>query len=229
MAEPKQTVLLLDDDANIRHMYESALSGAGYRVLAADKVAIAWNLFLEHKPDLAILDIMLPDGTGVELCEKIREHKTHGRTPVILMTVKPEFEMKASGFKAGADQYLLKPVPPNELLLWVEALLRRLVYDKEEGDLLIAGDCRIDLKARIVTYKGQSFSFLTNKEFDLLYYLVKKRPQVISRKQILSNLWHTIAVDHVVNNHVNNLRRKLPQELADKIQTVPGKGFRYLE
>lgn len=225
----KRTILLCDDEPMIRKSYETALLEAGYRVLPADRIAIGWHLFTTEAPDLAILDVMLPDGTGLELCEKIRGHKTLSRTPVIIITVKPEFDLKKAGVLAGADQYLIKPLESKELLLWVEALLKRMDYDKEEGDVLKAGDCQIDLKARIVNYKGQAFSQLTNKEFDLFYSLVKKRPQVLSRKYILHTLWHTITVDHVVNNHINNLRKKLPQELADKIQTVPGKGFRYID
>src|SRR5581483_8613696 len=122
---------------------------------------------------------------------------------VIILTAKNESEIKIAGFKAGADQYLVKPLQPAEFLLWVEALLRRVHYDTEVGDELVAGNLRIDLKARLITFKGQTISYLTNREFDLLYFLVKKRPQVLSRK--------------------------LPPALADHIQTVPGKGLRYME
>jgi len=222
-----KTILIVEDEAHVRAVFESALVANGYRVLLADTLEIGWNLFGRENPDLVIIDIVLPDGSGLELCGKIRQHKTLNRTPVIILTGKHEIESKTAGFRAGADQYLVKPLPPQELVLWVEALLRRLSYEEGDEDLLDAGGCRIDLKSRLVSFKGQTFD-LTNKEFDLLYCLVKKRPQVLSRKFLLSRLWHTITVDNVVNTHINNLRRKLPQELADKIQTVPGKGFRFM-
>jgi DNA-binding response OmpR family regulator len=101
-------------------------------------------------------------------------------------------------------------------------------YGKDEG-VVRAGDCAIDVNAHLVRYKDQVIPYLTCKEFELLYFLVKKRPQVLSRKHILSKLWHTIAVDRVVDTHLANLRKKLPVELADKIQSVPGKGYRFLE
>ncbi|MBI3552343.1 MAG: response regulator transcription factor [Elusimicrobia bacterium] len=224
-----RTILVVEDDAAARHAVEMALSAAGHRVIATDSVASGWHLFSTECPDLAILDIQLPDGTGIELCERIRGHKERKATPVIILTSKGEFESKQTGFSAGADQYLVKPVPMKELALWAEALLKRLDYAAEDGDELKAGPCAIDLKSHIVRWNDVQISNLTGKEFDLLYFLVKKRPKVMSRKQILSQLWHTITVDHVVDTHLTNLRKKLPQELADKIQTLPGKGFRYLE
>ena len=107
----------------------------------------------------------LPDGTGLELCEKIRKHKEGRSTPVIILTAQADMESKVAGFTMGADQYLVKPLLPSELILWVDALLRRLSQDEE---------C-------------EPINF-TGKEFDLLYYLIKRRPKVLSRKQILVGL-----------------------------------------
>ena len=224
-----KTILVVEDEPQSRAIAQSILSATGYRVIATDSIAPAWHIFVNDKPDLALVDINLPDGSGLDLCRKIRGHSERGTTPVIILTGQAGFETKVEGFTAGADQYLVKPVPPQELLLWVEALLRRLAYDTEEGDVLKAGECEIQVKSHIVKFKGADITNLTGKEFDLLWYLVKNRPKVMSRKQILSKLWHTITVDHVVDTHLTNLRKKLPQELADKIQTIPGKGFRFLE
>ena len=109
----------------------------------------------------------------------------------------------------------------------VESLLRRLVSERGEGASLDAGDLKIDLETMVVRFKGELVAKLTPKEVELLHYLVKKRPQVVSRKQVLSGLWRTVAVDHVVDTHIGNLRKKLPLEVSDRIQNVPGKGFRY--
>ncbi|MFA5141303.1 MAG: response regulator transcription factor [Elusimicrobiota bacterium] len=225
----EKTILLVEDDPETRSDLQAVLSSKGYRALATDLTSTGWHLFTSHKPDLAILDLSLPDGSGLDLCKKIRDHAELRFTPVIILTGRSELESKAAGFKAGADQYLVKPVAPTEILLWVEALLRRVEYAQEDGDILQAGDCSIDIGSHLVHFQGETIPYLTCKEFELLYYLVKNRPKVLSRKHILSRLWHTIAVDRVVDTHLANLRKKLPQELADKIQSVPGKGYRFLE
>lgn len=224
-----QTILVLEDDPAVRDMLQAALQPAGHRVIATDRLATAWHMFISEKPDLAILDVSLPDGTGIEFCEKIRKHKDRGQTPVIMLTAQSDFESKSSGFTAGADQYIVKPISPQEIVLWVDALLRRVSYADEPEDVLSAGGCEIDVKAHLVRYGGQTIANLTKKEFELLYYLMKRRPRVLSRKAILTGLWHTITVDHVVDTHLTNLRKKLPTALSDKIQTIPGKGFRFLE
>jgi len=224
-----RTILIVEDDIQVRALIQDCLGAAGHRVIATDSIASGWHLFATEKPELCIIDLNLPDGTGLELCEKIRKHKGGRSTPVIILTAQADMESKIAGFTTGADQYLVKPLLPSELILWVDALLRRLSQDEECEPLLRARDCEIDVPAHIVRYKGAEISNLTGKEFDLLYYIMKRRPKVLSRKQILVGLWRTITVDHVVDTHLTNLRKKLPRELADKIQTLPGKGFRYLE
>ncbi|MBI4346792.1 MAG: response regulator transcription factor [Elusimicrobia bacterium] len=225
-----QTVLMVEDDAVPRGALELVLKAKGYRVLVTDRVDAGWHLFLKENPDLCVLDIALPDGSGVDLCRKIREHKDRWFTPVILLTGKGELQTKAEGFDAGADQYLVKPVAPDELVMWVQALLRRVGFDqKERFSVVKAGDLEINEDAHLVLYRGTSLGGLTVKEFDLLLYLVKNRPRVLSREQLLKALWHTITVDQVVDTHLSNLRRKLPREVADRIQTVPGKGFRFMD
>lgn len=226
MSEGK-TILLVEDDALSREPLRAALQGAGYRVLEADGVAVGLNEFRTKSPALVVLDIQLPDGTGLEFCRAVRAHKTLAKTPVIMLTGRGGLEQKGEGFSAGADHYLVKPVHPREALMWVASLLRRVASEREEGESLEAGDLAIDRKALVVRYKDAVLPKLTAKEVELLYFLVRKRPAVLSRKYILSTLWRTVAVDHVIDTHIGNLRRKLPVELADRIQNVPGKGFRY--
>lgn len=226
MSEVK-TILLVEDDAWVREPLRAALQAAGYRVLEADGVAVGLNEFRTKSPALVVLDIELPDGTGLEFCRSVRAHKSLAKTPVIMMTGRGGLEQKGEGFEAGADHYLVKPVHPREIVMWVESLLRRLKVEREEGDLLVAGDLSIDRKAVVVRYKDAPLPKLTAKEVELLFFLVRKRPQVLSRKYILSNLWRTVAVDHVIDTHIGNLRKKLPAEVSDRIQNVPGKGFRY--
>lgn len=229
MAPKPKTLLLVEDNASFREPIAAALSGAGYRVIESDGVAVGFHLFQKDEPDLVIVDVGLSDGDGFELCRKIRASANRAATPVIMLTAKGALEEKEEGFGAGADQYLVKPVIPRELLLWVQALLQRLRYDSGDDGLLQVGELTIDPSAHMVRFGDTVVSDLTSKEFDLLYFMVRKRPKVLSRPYILSNLWHTVAVDKLVDTHMGRLRHKLPRALADKLQAVPGKGFRYFD
>jgi DNA-binding response OmpR family regulator len=227
-AQPK-LILVVEDDAATRSMLRAVLEEDGHRVLESDGAAVGLHLFRTRKPDLAVLDVNLPDGDGMDLCRKMRSSPAQGSVPVIMLTAKSGMEDKLSGFDAGADQYLTKPICAKEFLMWVRALLRRVGLDKEEGPQLRCGDLIVDSKARIVAFKGQAIANLTGKEFDLIYHLVKKRPQVLSRKFILASLWHTVASEHLVDTHISNLRKKLPPEVSNRIQNVSGVGFRFFE
>lgn len=228
MAEA-QLILLVEDDGAVRAMAREALLSAGYRVIEAERIALGLELFRRQKPDLLLLDVELPDGTGLELCRQVRAHPSLSKTPVILLTGRGELEQKGEGFAAGADHYLVKPMLPQELVMWVQSLLRRLKFDEDEGAELRLGDLAIDISGRLVRYREQLISDLTVKEFDLLYFLVKHKRKVLTRKYILTNLWHTVAVDRLVDVHISNLRKKVPAELSDMIQSIPGKGFRFLD
>ena len=224
-----KTLLVVEDDEAVRRAAALALSSLGHRVLQCESLEVGFHLFQAEKPDLVVLDVVLPDGTGLDFCRKVRAHGNLSTTPVIMLTGRGQFQDKEQGFEAGADQYLVKPVAPKELLMWVKALLRRIDYSSDSGGALVAGEVTIDPEAHLVRFRDASIPYLTRREFDLFYSLVKSRPKVLSRKFILSKLWHTVSVDGVVDTHISNLRRKLPQLLADRLQTVPGKGFRYFE
>ncbi|MBI4347754.1 MAG: response regulator transcription factor [Elusimicrobia bacterium] len=224
-----KTLLFIEDDLETRRYAALALAGLGHRVLEADTIAVGLHLFQSERPDLVILDIALPDGSGLEFSRKARAHKVLARTPIIMLTGKGELDDKAAGFDAGADQYLVKPVAPRELAMWAQALLQRVAFEEGHGGELVAGDVIIDPDANLVRFRNLSIANLTNKEFDLFYCMVKNRPKILSRQFFLSKLWRTVAVDNLVDSHLRNLRRKLPQELADRLQAVPGKGFRYFD
>ncbi|MBI5202146.1 MAG: response regulator transcription factor [Elusimicrobia bacterium] len=224
-----RTILFIEDDAQTRRYSALAITGLGHRVLESEGVEVGLSLFNTERPDLIILDINLPDGNGVDFCRRVRAHPTLARTPIIMLTGKGEMDDKAAGFDAGADQYLVKPVPPRELGMWVQALLQRLAFEEGKGGELVVGDLALNADAQLVRFQNLTISNLTGKEFDLLYALVKNRPKILSRQFFLSKLWKTVATDNLVDTHLRNLRRKLPQALADRLQAVPGKGFRYFD
>ena len=139
MTEQK-TILLVEDDALVRDPLRAALQGDGYRVLEADGVAVGLNEFRPKEPDLVVLDVELPDGSGLEACRGIRAHKTLGKTPVVMLTGRGHMDQKGEGFASGADHYLVKPVHPREVLMWAESLLRRVKAERSEGEALVAGE-----------------------------------------------------------------------------------------
>lgn len=224
----EKKILLVEDDAATRAPIREVLLASGYRVMEAESTEMGIHLFLRQAPDLVILDVQLPDGSGLGVCSVIRKHKTLSKTPVIMLTGAGKLDDKTAGFTAGADHYLVKPVDPAEILLWIQALWRRAAPEDAFGTSVEAGDLKVNREEHWVRFKGQEITNLTVKELELLCFLVRHRPKPLSRKNILSRLWRTVAVDHLVDTHISNLRKKLPPELSDRIQSVPGKGFRYL-
>ncbi|HAH07579.1 MAG TPA: DNA-binding response regulator [Elusimicrobia bacterium] len=224
----RKKILAVEDDGVVLDYIIDTLC-ADYEILPAKTLKAGWSLFKERRPDLAILDLSLPDGSGIDLCRKIREYSEQGDIPVIMLTARGGLADKAEGFSAGADQYLVKPLESAELRMWTQALLKRIATDKGERGRIHAGRLVLDPDAMLATWESSLIHGLTPKEFELLLHLVRRRPAVVSRKEILSRLWHTVAADNLVDAHLCNLRRKLPPALAGRIQAVPGKGFRYLE
>jgi DNA-binding response OmpR family regulator len=225
-----KSVLIVEDNPEVSSLMKQALQEAGYEVLVSDLLASGFNIFLTRHPSLVIVDLDLPDGSGLDLCGKIRAHKPLNATPIIILTGHTEIEEKLKGFSCGADQYLNKPLGASELVMWVKALLKRVELDKGVVlDQIAAGGLVIEKETQLVKFNGATVNNLTVREFQLLYVLVNHRPKVLSRKFILTNSWNTVAVDHLVDTHIYNLRKKLPKELADKIQSVPGRGFRFFE
>lgn len=222
-------ILVVEDDASVRDLVCSALVEKGYDVSWVETIGKGLETLRAGPPDLVVLDVMLPDGSGYDLCREARLSKATRTLPIIMLTAQGRPDEKAAGFGAGADTYLVKPLAVPELLLWVDALLRRRKMDAGESGLLEAGDLVVDEAAHLIRFRGAALPDLTNKEFELFVHLVKHRPQTFSRDYVLSKVWRTVAVDHLVDTHIGNLRRRLPPELADRLQTVPGKGFRYFE
>jgi len=228
VAEQK-TILIVEDDERVRDMLKLSLTQAGFRVLESEQVAAGFQLFVSKEPDLVVLDLDLPDGSGLDVCQKIRASSARPNTPIIILTANSDLETKLSGLSYGADQYLVKPIHPLEFMQWVNALLRRVEFESGGGTRLEVGELSLYTESREAWFQNMPLTRLTGKEFELLYYLVKNRPRVCSRKDILNRLWKTVAVDHVVDTHMTNLRKKLPTVISDKLQNIPGKGFRYFE
>jgi DNA-binding response OmpR family regulator len=214
------TVLVVDDELPIVELVRGYLEREGYRVIAADDGLAAVERVRSEKPDLVILDLMLPGVDGFEVCRQIR---TFSDAYVLMLTARSEELDRVVGLSIGADDYLVKPFSPRELVARVKALLRR----PRIGATSTLTELVVDVPRRTVAVRGSAVS-LTTTEFDILAMLASDPGVVLSRSQLLAHVWgpEFVGDDHLVDVHVANLRRKIGDGLID---TVRGVGYRLAE
>jgi len=224
MAGAAQTILVVEDEASIASFVALYLKNAGYGVRTASTGSAALTQVAAEVPALIILDLMLPDLDGIEICRRIRKTSD---VPILMLTARDEDVDKIIGLEVGADDYLTKPFNPRELVARVKSILRRSTPRKREpdGGFLEHGTLRIDSGRREVTV-GQTEIQLAPKEFELLWELLDHRGLVLTRDQLLERVWgYTFAGDtRTVDVHVGQLRRKLGE--ACPIVTVWGVGYK---
>lgn len=218
-------MLVVDDAPEFSQLISNVLTDAGYQVRAVRTVAAATEAMSASMPDLVVLDLGLPDGDGLDLCRTIREHSS---AYVLVVSGRADELSRLSGFRLGADDFLLKPFAARELAARVDALLRRPRADVVEALPRVVGDLMLYLQAREVVVGGAKVD-LTRIEFDLLDTLTASPTLVFSRTQLLEKVWgpNWFGDEHIVDVHVANLRRKL--DLPDQrslIRTVRGVGYR---
>jgi len=223
------SILIVEDHKETCEMLRAAIEDAGFRPACAGGVQSALEYLKNNRPCMLILDLHLPDGNGLEVCSRVRDSDSLADIPIIALTGQDELADKKKGFATGVDQYLTKPIVMEELLMWIKALLRRISIDKNGGTVLEMRGLSMDVKAQLVRYNGVEIENLTRREFELMFALAKNSPKLLSRKEILSQVWCTVSVENLVDTHMFNLRNKLPAELSAKIQSVHGKGFRYFD
>lgn len=230
-AMPDQTVLVVDDEDAIAEAVRARLEAEGYRVIVAGDGPQAIQLHAEHRPDLVVLDLMLPGMDGLEVCKVIQRTAW---TPVLMLTARTEEADKVAGFAVGADDYLTKPFSLRELVVRVKAILRRIermraVHD--EGPIDRPG-IRIDPARRRVSVDGSEVA-LTPLEFELLVALARDPGIVLSRDQLMDRVWgyRDYAGGRVVDSHVARIRRKLGEDGNDPrfIRTVHGVGYAFMD
>jgi two-component system phosphate regulon response regulator PhoB len=223
-----QRVLVVDDEPDITALVAYHLARAGYRVSTAANGPDALRAAREERPDVVVLDLMLPGASGYEVLQELRRLDDTRQVGVILLTSRREEADRIRGLSLGADDYLTKPFSPAELALRVGALLRRLSAPAVEGgSTLTAGGITIDRSAHRVTLHGEELP-LTATEYKLLLTLVERRGRVQSRPQLLETVWEAQPdiQTRTVDMHVQRLRTKLGAE-GDRIETVRGFGYRF--
>ncbi len=221
-------ILVVDDEIDILTLLQYNLDKAGYRVITAKDGPEAIDLAKREKPDLIILDIMLPSMEGTEVCKTLKRGETTGLIPIIMLTAKGEEVDRIVGLELGADDYITKPFSPRELILRMKAVLKR-GRTEEKVYALTAGPIHIDADRFLVTVNGKPVG-LTATEIKLLIELTKSRGRVLSREILLDRVWGTecYVTDRTVDTHIRRLREKLGKA-SEYIETVRGFGYRFRE
>ncbi|HEX6230051.1 MAG TPA: response regulator transcription factor [Solirubrobacterales bacterium] len=225
----RRTVLVVDDEPTIAEVVARYLERAGYSARTAGDGLEALRLASEHEPDLVVLDLMLPQLDGLEVLQRL--HADRGRrTPVIVLTAKGEQDDKLTGLRRGADDYIVKPFSPSELVARVDAVLRRVQPPIEDSAPLEFGGLQIDPRARRVRRDGEEVQ-LSQREFDLLHFLASHPGQAFSRDQLMDRVWDAAVYSDTstVTVHVRRLRAKIEPDPEQPrfIQTVWGVGYRF--
>ncbi len=222
-----QRVLVVDDEPQILRALGTMLRGAGYTVDTAATAETALAAAAAQPPDAVILDLVLPDGSGTDVC---RELRTWTDAPVIVLSAVGEEREKIAALDAGADDYVTKPFSVDELLARLRAVLRRLA--PQEGPVLAVGELQIDVPKRLVTREGERVK-LTPHEFDLLRVLAQNRGKLLTHRMLLREVWGPAYGDeaHYLHVYVSHLRAKIERDPSrpEVLLTEPGAGYRLVD
>ncbi|MCU7497055.1 MAG: response regulator transcription factor [Ignavibacteria bacterium] len=228
----KAKILLADDEKDIVEFLEYNLTSEGFEVFTAydGKEAIEK---LSYKPDLIILDVMMPEFDGYEVCRQIRHNEQFSNTPVIFLTAKSSEVDEIKGLELGADDFISKPISPKKLVARVKANLRKSELQAPDGGIksqnaiVKIGPLEINRDKYEVTLEGEVIIF-PRKEFEILSYLASRPGKVFGREAILHDIWGTdvFVVDRTIDVHIRKIREKLT-EYADMIETIKGVGYRF--
>lgn len=218
-------ICIVEDDESIRQLLKLTLENFQYEIVDFDNGADAHEYLLNHKVDLAILDLMLPRMNGYEILKHMRQKKLNKETPVIILSAKDQEVDKIMGLDLGADDYMTKPFSVLELAARIRTLLRRT---KKESDTIEQGILRIDVDQRIVHVQDQVVE-LTFKEFELLKYLASNAGRAISREELLNQVWgyDFVGETRTLDVHINSLRKKLGPIGRNYIKSVRQLGYRF--
>lgn len=225
----KERILIVEDDKNISKLVKFNLEKASYDCAIAVSGEKALEALDDRSADLIILDIMLPGMDGYEICRAIKAKEKLKNIPIIMLTAKGEEVDRIVGLELGADDYIVKPFSPRELVLRVKAILKRGKAESVKKDILVAGDITVDISKHKVTVKDKVIE-LTQMEFKLLVTLMERRSRVQTRDRLLSDVWDMdSSIDtRTIDTHIKRLREKLGKP-GSFIETVRGLGYKFKE
>jgi len=226
-----RSILIVDDEAPIREMIAVALEMAGYDCLEAENSQQAHAIIVDRKPDLILLDWMLPGTSGIELARRLKRDELTGDIPIIMLPAKGEEDNKIQGLEVGADDYITKPFEIEELLARIRVIQRRADNQIDLNQVYQADDVQLDTKAHRVTNADEEV-ILTHREYDLLQFFLAHPDEVFTRDDLLDQVWGAdfLGQQNVVDVYVGYLRSKLATpDAAPLIKTVRGVGYKLRE
>ncbi len=225
----KEHILVVEDEQNIAQAIQYNLEKEGYRVSRAGDGAQGLKLVQTQLPSLVVLDLMLPQIDGLEICRLLKREEKTKNIPILMVTAKSQETDKVVGLELGADDYLSKPFSMRELIARVKAILRRSSGAQTIQELLVCGTLKLDLARRRVIVKEKE-TILTAKEFDLLRVLMEAKGRVLDREKLLEQIWgldRSIEIEtRTVDVHVGQLRKKIGSE-TKRLVTLKGVGYRW--
>ena len=227
MKKKDTTILLVDDELDILEIIGYNLSAEGYNVVTAQNGVEAIKKAKKHKPELIILDVMMPEMDGIEACEKLRLIPELAETVITFLTARGEDYSQVAGFEAGADDYITKPIKPKVLTSKVKSLLRRLKTQDDSQQILKLGNITINREEYKIFVDTQEM-VLPRKEFELLSLLASKPGKVFKREDILDRVWGNDVVvgGRTIDVHIRKLREKIGEQ---KFKTIKGVGYKFVE
>ncbi|MEY4299320.1 MAG: hypothetical protein RIR25_556 [Verrucomicrobiota bacterium] len=225
--DPTDTILLIEDEPDVLELLRLNLGKAGYRILVASDGLAGLKLAREETPDAVVLDLMLPEMRGEDVCRELKSSASTADIPVILLTAKALPQERIAGLELGADDYLTKPFSPRELVLRIQAVLRRLRSADARSDKFSVGPFELDRGSFEIRMDRIKLD-LTGLEFKLLAMLMESRGRSLSRETLLRSVWgyRNVSDSRTVDTHMRRLRGKLGPH-ADLLETVRGKGYRF--
>lgn len=221
------TILIVDDEPDVADLLKYHLQKAGYQTLVAGDGARALEIARRSRPEAIVLDLMLPGMSGIEVCRELRKNPSTAPLGVLMLTAKGQPIERIAGLETGADDYVTKPFSPKEVVLRVQALVRRSQAAREGGGVVESGDIRIDKGSFEIMLAGVRLE-LTTTEFKLLCLLVERRGRVQSRDVLLKDVWgyENLIDTRTVDTHIRRLREKLGGS-SNRIETLRGEGYRF--
>lgn len=229
-----QTILVIDDDELVSRTLQRALKLYDYQVMVANSGTEGLHIARRHRPDLLVLDVIMPGTDGYQVCRQVRGDPLLKDVPILFLTARSKDEDKIEGFRAGGDDYLAKPFNMQELQLRIRAILRRVGKDETEDpdtNLVAVGDVILDTRSFSVSTPAGT-SLLTNVQFDLLYHLMSNAGEVFTSQQLLQDVWdypRDTGSPELVRAHIKNLRDKIEPRPRQPtyIRTIQGHGYTF--
>ncbi len=223
----KNTILIVDDERDILDLIEYNLRKEGFDVITAEDGEEGIRLAKMHRPDLVLLDIMMPKMDGIEVVDQLRLNPDTKDVPVIFLTARSDEKTEVKGLDRGADDFLTKPISTTKLVSRIKAVMRRYAEEENAEQVINRHDLTIDRERYIVTRNGVEHH-LPKKEFELLYFLASRRGKVLDRQTLLNEVWgnNIYVIDRTIDVHIRKIREKLGDNY---IETVKGVGYRFRE